>query len=182
MYQDAYSSGINYSLMPPIRFGGTKIGRAALKVAIAEMNSGAGEVGGNNFGPWVKKYLNELAVEGSAWCAAFVSHCFSHGGFRFPFEYTVSAKQLLNQFRKLRWCYDKSSGITPEPGDIVFWWRIKPNSWQGHCGLVHHYANGRLFTIEGNRSSKVEGFSYGFDKMKRLLGFGRVPDDFAARI
>ena len=32
-----------------------------------------------------------------------------------------------------------------------------------------------LYTIEGNRSPRVQGFSYVLSRMDQLLGFGHVP-------
>ncbi len=163
--------------LPSIEFGGSAIGRAALAVAIQELKYGAKEIGGANSGVWVKKYLNGLAPEGSSWCAGFVSHCFAHSGLLIPFNYSMSARELLNQFKSKNWSYDRGSGTNPQPGDIVVWWRGSPDGWQGHTGLVHHYEDGILNTIEGNRTSKVAGFSYNFKTMRKLLGFGRVPDE-----
>jgi hypothetical protein len=40
---------------------------------------------------------------------------------------------------------------------------------------VHQVADGMLYTIEGNRSPRVQGFSYVFSRMDKLLGFGHVP-------
>ncbi len=162
--------------LPTIEFGGTAIGRGALAVAINELISGAKEFGGSNSGEWVKKYLNGLAPDGSSWCAGFVSFCFANSGFEMPFRYQVSARGLFNQFKVKNWSYKRENGTTSEPGDIVFWWRGSPGGWQGHTGIVHHFQDGVLFTIEGNRISKVAGFSYKMNPMSRLLGFGRVPD------
>jgi hypothetical protein len=163
--------------LPSIKFGGTAIGRAALAVAINELKSGAREIGGANSGEWVNKYLNGLAPEGSSWCAAFVSYCFANSGLAIPFQYSVSTRDLLNQLKNKNWSYHRESGIIPEPGDIVIWWRGSPESWQGHAGLVHHYEDGILHTIEGNRTSKVAGFSYKLKTVRKLLGLGRVPDE-----
>ncbi|HEX2898064.1 MAG TPA: CHAP domain-containing protein [candidate division Zixibacteria bacterium] len=162
--------------MPDEKFGGGEIGRAALAVAIAELNAGAQEIGGNNCGPWVKKYLNGLAEEVSSWCAGFVSYCYFNSGFAMPFNYTVSARDLCNQFKANNWAFILNDSITPEPGDFVFWWRNHPQSWKGHVGLVHHSANGFLYTIEGNRTPKVEGFSHRLCQLTSLLAFGRVPN------
>ncbi len=68
---------IDFTKMPAASFGGTTAGRAALKVAIDEILAGAGEIGGNNKGKFVKKYLQPTGLpEGNSWCAAFVSWCF----------------------------------------------------------------------------------------------------------
>lgn len=165
--------------MPQPESGGTKIGRTALNIAINELKAGAGEIGGNNLGPWVLKYLNGLAAEGSSWCAAFVSYCFSKSAHPMPFEYTVSARHLFNQFKAKGWIYKVTNATLPLPGDVIFWWRDNPQSWQGHTALVHHSAKGKLYAIEGNRTSKVEGFCYQLDELKQILGFGRAPDTVA---
>ncbi len=168
---------IDYRELPPWECGGTERGRAALAVAIEELKAGAGEIGGNNAGPFVRKYLNEMAPEGSSWCAAFVSWCYSQHPAGIPFPYTLGARALLAEFRKRGWAHAPGSGYTPQPGDIVVWWREKLAGWKGHVGLVHHLRDGMLYTIEGNRSPKVQGFSYVFSRMEKLLGFGTVPDE-----
>ncbi len=160
--------------------GGSQAGRAALQAAITEMQSGAKEIGANNSGKWVKKYLNGLAPEGEngSWCAGFVSWCFQEGGGgALPFSYDVGAQSLYRQFRQRGWTYDPATQ-TPEPGDIVAWWRGATQTWKGHIGLVHHVENGILYTIEGNRGAfpaPVRGFDYVASRMEKLIGFGRAP-------
>lgn len=55
-------SAVDYGALPPLEAGSTAAGRAALAAAIGELNAGAGEVGGNNSGPWVKKYLTPAGL------------------------------------------------------------------------------------------------------------------------
>src|SRR3546814_18353321 len=86
------------------------------------------EVGGNNLGPWVKKYLQPAGLdEGNAWCAAFVSWCFlqtvGEDKEDMPFRYSAGARHIFNQFKDKGWDLDKDA--LPEPGDIVCWWRLK---------------------------------------------------------
>jgi len=170
---------IDYAAMPGPEFGGTERGRAALGAAIEELKAGAGEIGGNNRGPFVLKYLNGLAPEGSSWCTGFVSWCYSQHPKGIPFTYTLSARALLGELKRRGWAHPPGSDFQPQPGDIVIWWREKLESWKGHAGLVHQLRDGMLYTIEGNRSPKVQGFSYVFSRMEKLLGFGRVPDEAA---
>lgn len=101
--------------MPPPAFGGSPIGRRALSAALAELQLGAGEEGGNNRGPWVKKYLNGLAPEGSSWCAAFVSWCYREvcAAEAMPFPYTLGARALLGHLKKKGWAYALDSGKAP---------------------------------------------------------------------
>jgi len=149
-------------------------GREALAIAVREAAAGRGESGGNNLGPDVNKYLNGIIEPPANWCAAFVSYCLKESG-PMPFAYTLGARSLLTKA--------KSAGLTtftdpfatpPEPGDIIVWWRVKVSSWEGHTGFVHHVNQGRLYTIEGNKTSRVEGFDYPLVGMEKLLGFIRL--------
>lgn len=171
-------SAVDFLQMPPASMGGSKRGRAALAAAIAELKVGAGEVGGNNRGPFVKKYLNGLAPEGKdgSWCAGFVSYCFSQNPAGMPFPYAVGARNILQAFNKRGWAHKPGEGYLPQPGDIVVWWRDQPSSGKGHIGLVYQLSDGFLYTIEGNKSPNVQGFNYVFSRMDKLLGFGQVPD------
>lgn len=169
-------ASLDYRVLPGPEVGGTRRGRAALAAAIEELKAGAGEIGGNNRGPFVRKYLNGMAPEGSSWCAAFVSWCYAQHPAGAPFPYTLSARTLLAEFKKRGWAHGPGSSHEPRPGDIVVWWRERLAGWKGHVGLVHHLRDGMLYTIEGNRSPRVQGFSYEFSRMTKLLGFGTVPD------
>ncbi|HPQ68830.1 MAG TPA: CHAP domain-containing protein [bacterium] len=159
--------------------GGSKQGKAALMVALAEMQAGAREIGGNNKGRWVKKYLNGIVPEGNPWCAGFVSWCFSQIPQGIPFQYNVGARNILNQFKKKKWAFSAKDDVQPAPGDIIVWYRGSMQSGLGHIGIVHSYQNGVVNTIEGNRGpfpAPVCGFEYVVSREENLLGFGRVPD------
>ncbi len=156
--------------------GGTRAGRAALRAALAEMDAGACEIGANNAGRWVNKYLNGIVAAPANWCAGFVSWCYSHAPDGIPFNYSLGARDIREQFRRRGWNYD-ARDHHPEPGDIIVWWRGQPDGWQGHIGLVHHIADGILYTIEGNKGgfpAPVAVFDYVLGRMDKLLGFGRV--------
>jgi hypothetical protein len=174
-------SAVDYETMPPPESGGSTRGRAALGAAIGELKAGAGEVGGNNRGPWVAKYLAPAGLEeGESWCASFVSWCYlqASGGdeHAMPFAYCPGARALLQEFKDKGLGYAPNSGYEPKPGDIVVWWREKLSGWLGHVGFVYSLKDGMLYTIEGNKSPNVQGFSYVFSRMDKLLGFGHVPE------
>ena len=168
-------SAIDFLQVPDISFGGSNTGRAALEVAIAELKAKAGERGGNNCGPFVKKYLNGILPEGNPWCAGFVSYCFAKTPNGIPFKYTLGARDILQQFKKLGWAAAPGSNFAPQPGDLVIWWREQLSGSKGHVGIVHQLRDGFLYTIEGNKSPDVQGFNYVFSRMDKVLGFGRVP-------
>ena len=169
-------SVVDFLQTPTANMGGSQRGRAALAVAIDELKAGAGEIGGNNRGPFVKKYLNGVVSQGNPWCAGFLSFCFAQHPAGIPFSYTVGARDVLRQFKNKGWTQPPNSGYSPKPGDVVGWWRESLLSGKGHIGLVHQLRDGFLYTIEGNKSPKVQGFSYVFSRMDKLLGFGQVPD------
>ena len=158
----------------------SKTGWNALQIAVAEMNAGAGEVGGDNAGPHVMKYHAVTgASSGDSWCASFVSYCFKTGNpGAMPFQPTAGARDLLGKFKKNGWDFKASIDNPPMPGDIIVWWRDSLDGWKGHIGIVSSYANGVVKTIEGNRGSfpsKVSSFQYTLGQIDKLLGFGRAP-------
>lgn len=177
-------AALDFSRMPDADLGGSRVGRAALEAAIGELRAGAGEIGGNNRGRWVEKYHDGRADPGDAWCAAFASWCFREANRRLtgnphadaPFGYTVGARDVLARCRRKGWAHGPAERYSPEPGDLVAWWRVRADGWQGHVGIVHQVRDGYLYTIEGNHSSMVAGFSYVLTRMEKLLGFARIPD------
>jgi hypothetical protein len=171
-------TAVDYTVMPAS--GGSTRGRAALAIAIGELKAGACEEGGNNCGPFVRKYLAPAGVaEGNPWCASFVSYCYLQGAggnqAQMPFTYTPSARDMLAEFKQRGWSSAPGDPYVPQPGDTVVWWRVSLAGWLGHVGLVHSVKDGMLYTIEGNRSPSVQGFSYVLSRMDKLLGFGHVP-------
>jgi len=171
---------IDYTKMPPTSFGGSPLGRRALQVAINELVAGAGEAGGNNKGPWVAKYLKPSGLgEGHSWCAAFVSWCFLQASDKnvnaMPFKYTAGARNIYNQLKAKGWTFNSNdTTYIPQPGDIVVWWRVSLASGFGHIGIVHHFKDGFIYTIEGNKAANVAGFSYVKTRIDKLLGYARI--------
>jgi hypothetical protein len=94
-------AGVRFDVMPAR--GGSRRGRAALEAAIAEIEAGAREVGENNGGPFVKKYLNGRLEPPANWCAGFVSWCFAQHPEGIPFRYTLGARDIRNQFQARGW-------------------------------------------------------------------------------
>lgn len=174
------TSGTDYTRMPGPEKGGHPVGRLALQFAIDELKAGAGEIGGNNMGKFVKKYMQPSGLgEGESWCAGFVSWCFLQavGGdkSKMPFRYSAGARDIFNQFKaKGMHFLGTEPGFLPQPGDIVAWWRVSLPSGKGHIGIVHHYEDGFIYTIEGNKAANVAGFAYVKTRLEKVLGFGRV--------
>jgi len=158
-------------------------GEIVVSYAVDEILSGGREIGKNNSGKFVKKYLSKIVPVPNNWCAGFVSYCFqkaaNKNGIEMPFKYSVGAKNIYKQFYRKGWTYKATHDDPPKPGDIIVWHRGVPKSWKGHIGLVAHYEDGIVYTIEGNKGifpAKVRAFTYELGRINKLYGFGRVKD------
>ena len=97
------------------------------------------------FGRW---YGNN----GEPWCATFVSWCWYHAGL---------SNDLLLKYQGCstgkEWCEEQGifkykEEYTPTTGDIVFFL----SAGAGHTGIVAHCDGEYIYTIEGNRSNRVD--------------------------
>ena len=61
----------------------------------------------------------------------------------------------------------------PEPGEVVVFWREKPDSYKGHVGFYMGYSQdgNRIYCLGGNQGNQVGISAYGADF---LLGFRRL--------
>jgi len=149
------------------------LSNSILAAAKSELHSGAREIGGNNRGKFVAKYLEPSGLKPpQAWCAAFVSWCVlksteKNGLKRLP--YFVSAREMFHWARA-------SGYITndPKPGYLVFFARGGLFSWKGHCGVVSAVSPTKVVTIEGNRTSRVQTFAYERSAVPKLLGYAGI--------
>jgi len=149
------------------------LSKSILAVAKSELKANAREVGGNNRGPFVAKYLEPSGLKPpQPWCAAFASWCLLRATAKHhlpPLPYFVSAREMFN--------WAKASGYlldSPVPGSLVFFSRGGLFSWKGHCGIASSVTKNRLIVIEGNRSSRVQAFGYDIAHIRNLLGFAGI--------
>jgi hypothetical protein len=140
------------------------------------MRANAREVGGNNRGPFVAKYLEPSGLRPpQPWCAAFASWCVLKATRRLgqtDLPYFISAREMFN--------WAKASGYLqkePKPGSLVFFARGGLFSWKGHCGIVSSVSKRRITIIEGNRSNRVQAFGYDRANIRNLLGFAGIKSD-----
>ena len=124
---------------------------------VAATKLGIHEVGGNNHGPWVKKFLAEVGLpEGYAWCDAFQSfEMEGAAGHKLPIE-SASVAQTYATGQKLGWTVTR-----PLRGDIVCYDFDGDGQFDDHIGLVVKVISIgpmlTLETVEGNTSSGVAG-------------------------
>jgi len=111
------------------------------------------EVGGNNHGPAVKKFLHEVGLpEGYAWCDAFQSYEeHAAAGYTLPIE-SASVWQTYNSARNMGWVLP--DGATPARGDLVLYDFDGDGRTDDHIGIVVAVTAlpgcWKLRTVEGN--------------------------------
>lgn len=173
----------------------------AVAVAEGEAAAGAAEIGGNNAGPFVERYLNanhpaEISHHGEPWCVAFFCWCWMEAGRRagvkLPVTYTRSSGTLWARMSEHGQVFTRAevrgpaqlSGPLgtrcPEPGDAVFW-DFTGNGEPDHVNMVHHLdEDGALYTIGGNEGNEASGAPVRVKRrgplgeLPRVLGFGRM--------
>jgi hypothetical protein len=154
---------------------------------LAATKLGIREIGGNNHGPWVKKFLGEVGLpEGYAWCDAFQSfEMQGAAGHKLPIE-SASVLQTYATGKKLGWAVTK-----PARGDLVCYDFDGDGVFDDHIGLVVRVlALGPMLTletVEGNTSSGVAGSQGDGDGVflrrrvvsAKSVGFIRIPGEVA---
>jgi len=108
-----------------------------------------------------RDFANWVTDTEVAWCSAFMNTIYASTGH----EYTGTL--LARDWLKVGEEVDD-----PRPGDIVVFWRVQPNSWQGHVAMyLNHTPDGEYISVlGGNQSNKVSVANY---RASRLLGFRR---------
>ncbi|MFT3713277.1 MAG: peptidoglycan-binding protein [Archangium sp.] len=106
-----------------------------------------------------------------AWCADFVSYCYTKSGKKLNQSYTPTLLSMLHQ----NGTYTRNN---PKPGDIImFDWHPGSGPTAEHTGIVEKVfkRNGRLYvqTIEGNSSDAVRRNTYAVGD-SRIAGFGNM--------
>src|SRR3954465_2357531 len=154
---------------------------------LAATKLGIREVGANNHGPWVKKFLAAVGLpEGYAWCDAFQSFEMEQAaGHRLPIE-SASVGQTYATGKQLGW------GVTkPARGDLVCYDFDGDGQYDDHIGLVVKVVGLgpmlTLQTVEGNTSSGVAGSQGDGDGVflrqrvvaAKSVAFVRIPGDGA---
>ncbi len=116
-----------------------------------------------------RSYVGEGNVfndDGANYCADFVVRVF---GDQLPVPPSRSAKALWNAIQATGLATDD-----PQPGDLVFFWRVSPQDWRGHVGIVVVRQGRFIGTVEGNVGGKVVMRRYVLGEITQLLGFGRT--------
>lgn len=99
----------------------------------------------------ILSYLSNVGIAGMAnWCAAFVSYVvyLATGQIAGSSPKSAGARQWGRRALALGW--REVSDQLPQPGDVWVFWRVTPDAWQGHIGIVVKVEGDEVTTIEGN--------------------------------
>lgn len=129
-------------------------------LSIAQSQIGLGEIGSNNKGVYVRKYLN--GKEGLPWCAGFISYCLKKAQIKAP--YTLRARDFMKLGRLVK---------NPQAGDLIIFSR----QGGGHVEIIEKITKDTIITIAGNLGaypSVVKRVAYRKNNIKNLLAFVRI--------
>ena len=136
-----------------------------LKIAFNEL--GTEEIVGVEDNPEVLKYAKETGIQGITsdeipWCSTFVNWVANKAGLQISGK--ANARSWLNVGAKV---------TSPEPGDVVVFWRESPESWKGHVGFFLGASPDlkRVYCIGGNQGNRVSVSAY---RMETVLSFQRL--------
>jgi uncharacterized protein (TIGR02594 family) len=138
-----------------------------LKIAFNEL--GTEELVGTEDNPEVLKYANETGIKGITndeipWCSTFVNWVAWKSGLQYTKK--ANARSWLNVGKKVS---------SPEPGDVVVFWRESPKSWKGHVGIFLGISadKKRVYCLGGNQGNRVSVSAY---RLNTVLSYQRLAE------
>lgn len=138
---------------------------ALLKTAFNEL--GTEEIEGGQHNPQILKYATDTGIKGITsdeipWCSTFVNWVAWKAGLQYSGK--PNARSWLNVGTRV---------TTPEPGDIVVFWRESPDSWKGHVGFFLGVSTDkkRVYCLGGNQGNRVSVSAY---RLNTVLAFQRL--------
>lgn len=173
---------------PPVKPAGLLIRNRMVMCELALAKLGIRETGGNNHGPWVKKFLASVGLpEGFPWCDAFQSYV----------EEQVAKKKLAVSSASVGATYaaaKKNGWVVTRPlrGDLACYDFDGDGQFNDHIELVVKVLGlGPMLTLQvvgGNTSSGVSGSQADGDGVwlrrrviaRSRVGFVRIPGSVPA--
>lgn len=138
----------------------------SLILSLATSEIGVTEWKGTKHNPEIIEMFAEVGHswvkdDETAWCAAFVGSILAKCGFQHTGA--LNARSYLDWGREI-------SSRDVMPGDVVIFWRVSKDSWQGHVGFFVRWEGDRIIVLGGNQDNKVGEDDY---STGQLLGFRR---------
>ncbi len=136
-----------------------------LKIAFNEL--GTEEIPGEQHNPEILKYAKDTGMQGMTtdeipWCSSFVNWVAWKCGLQHSGK--PNARSWLNVGQRV---------VSPEPGDVVVFWRESPQSWKGHVGFFLGVSpdGSRVYCLGGNQGNRVSVSAY---RVETVLSYQRL--------
>lgn len=135
-----------------------------LKILFSQV--GVSEIRGQEDNPEILKYFRESGFldssikDETAWCSAFANWVANKLGIERSGKLT--ARSWLNVGCQVS---------TPEPGDVVIFWRESPSSWKGHVAFFINQDEKNIYVLGGNQANQVGLNPY---PKERLIEYRRL--------
>lgn len=113
---------------------------------------------------WLRIVESWVSNDETAWCSAFVNAMAKEAGYEHSGR--LNARSWMNIGTKVH-------PADVKPGDVVVFWRVAKDSWEGHVGFVVFRDKNRrtVKVLGGNQNDSVSVAE--FDE-ERLLGYRRL--------
>jgi uncharacterized protein (TIGR02594 family) len=141
---------------------------AATPYSLARTHIGTREIPGSKHNPlivtWLRKISSWIHDDETPWCAAFVNAMAEETG------YEQSGKLNARSFMEVGMPIALENA---KPGDVVVFWRVAKDSWEGHVAFFVSYdpRTQLVRVLGGNQSDSVSVANY---SRAQLLGIRRL--------
>lgn len=134
-------------------------------LTIALKEYGTTEIKGASHNPRILQYFQEIGhkwvtTDETAWCSAFMNWVAEEAGLESTGK--LNARSWLSAGEKIE---------SPEPGDVVVFWRESTKSWKGHVAIFIRETDTHIFCLGGNQGNRVCISTY---PKYRVLGYRRL--------
>jgi len=145
--------------------------KSLIQIAAGEL--GTKEIPGQEHTKRIVDYATEsgfkdIKDDETPWCSIFVNWCCNEAGL-----------QRTHRANARSWLAVGLPVDDPVPGDVVIFWRERPDSWKGHVGIFMGFSKNRsrVFSLGGNQKNTVsiQGYS-----ASTVLGFRRLTNEALA--
>lgn len=136
-------------------------------IEIALKEYGVSEIPGRSHNNRILHYAHAIGErwvksDETSWCSIYMSFIALKAGKPYPLKAPATARS---------WLKVGTHVTEPRLGDIVVFWRVSKDSWQGHVGIFIRESENNIWVLGGNQDNQVCIKPYPKD---RLLGYRKI--------
>ena len=130
------------------------------------VNYGLSEIDGPLSDPLILEFFHDIGFDWvsddskTAWCSAVINYFAKKHGY-----------ERSGRLDARSWLKVGEVVLEPELGDVVVFWRNKPESWEGHVGIYINHNSKYIWCLGGNQGNSISIAAY---PRERLLGYRRL--------